>query len=170
MAKYFIIPTNGPELEIDGGDFLKIKRRFKNATSGAWEINGEINTGSVVQLQNIIAIVPRLTAEEAKVAAQEKKKEIDKNRALKLKTHPELKKPEKDDFDKCELTHRVDPAERKFEKGIVCRKSVTPQGVVRYFPVCTKCGWKGQLIKAAAIPKTFDMQPEEVPEYVEGTE
>lgn len=165
MARYYIIPTNGPKLEIDGTDFLKLKRRFKTATSGAWEVEGEKSTGAVVQLQNIIAIVPELTAEEAKTAADEKKKAIETERKRKLATHPELVKPKKE-FDHCKFSHAVDPAKGKYADNVVVRKETTSAGVIRYFPVCAECGWRGQLIKAQTIPKAFGIQPEQVEDYV----
>lgn len=167
MAKYFIIPNNGPEIEIDGADFAKLKRRFQKSSGGPWDIDGSINTGTVIQLQNIIAIAPRMSKEENKEAAEAKAKEIVTTRKKALATHKDIPRAPKDEFSKCKLSHKVDPDSRTYADNVVVRKMASPDSdVIRYFPMCTGCGWKGQLVKSISIPKTFGMQPEEVPDYI----
>lgn len=165
MARYYVVPTNGPEIEVDEVDFLKLKNRMKNHKSGDWEIMGEVNTGTIIFLQNIICIKPRRSATEQEIIATEsveaRKKQVKKS----LAEHKDILHPEKI-IGACKLSHIVNPVTRKFAENIVPRQATTPAGVVRYFPVCEKCDWKGQLIKATTIPKAFDMQPDEVPEYV----
>ena len=59
MAKYYVVPTNGPEIEVDETDYLKLRNRMKNHKAGDWEIMGSKNTGTIIFLQNIICIQPR---------------------------------------------------------------------------------------------------------------
>ena len=179
-AKAYIVRTlSGKEFEIEPDEARRLMTRFKGARAGSWwQIQGGPGVDTIIALNHIEYIMPKRTKDEEKkvVKAQkdEHKKKLIRIENVKNK-QASLDNQDNKDIDSCDVLHQIqnttdEDGERSYvvdKEHIVPRYEVSGQDVKRYFPICKKCGWRGQLIKGTLISKIWGIEPEEVIPYGE---
>lgn len=179
-AKWTIILSGGQEFELDEHNANKLARMMSGVRGNAsFTVESGPSIGSKFRMDTIAALVPKRTKAEEKQVIEAQKEE-QRKKLIRIQNAEEKNKSfvnaKNSAIDICDVLHKLqidmddkgNEIRRFFDENIVPRYQ-NIHGRKVYFPVCTKCGWRGQLLKPASIKSTFEMSPDEVVEW-EGKE
>lgn len=176
--KWKVILSGGQEYELDHFNAEKFIARMKGSRAQySYEVVSGPSIGATFRMDHVAAIFPvRTQAEEKEAIAMQKEEQRRKevriqNVAEKIKNNANTGNSS---VDLCDVLHKLqietdeegNEVRRFFDESIEPRFSTLNDRKV-FFPVCTKCGWRGQMLKARSILPTFNMDPGEVLEYDE---
>lgn len=176
---YIVHMRSGEDFEIEPVEARRLMTRFKGARAGSWwQIQTGVEAESIIALNHVEYIKPKRTKEEAKKIIKAQKEEH-RQKLVRIENvknkQASLDNKDNKEIDSCDVLHKIqnvtnDEGERNYiidAENIVPRYEISGQDIKRFFPICKKCGWRGQLIKAQLIEKIWGIAPEEVIPYGE---
>ena len=152
--KYYVTLMDGKGFEVDDLTFNKLTARIKTGrTNGFYTVETGDTKGTSFNFRHIASIY--IDRNEKELA--EFKKD---NKPRKEVFVPTESKAE------CDVDHKNYVTNKPAE--IEPRFVLTDRGTTQYFPVCTKCGWRGTLIKPASIETIFGINIKDVVPFEDG--
>lgn len=160
--KCYAVFSSGRELDIDKGTYVELIRRIDNGrTKGWYRIKHGPSIGCTLNIESLSSVEMVLTDKERKAleAEQEagRKERIAKVRNEEKYTGKRMEGSFTHDPQTCPIYHG-----NFKEANIEPRYYMTDQDIKCYVPICTMCGWIGNLVKPAAVKNTFGIEPDDI--------
>ena len=163
--KFYAVFSNGRELDIDEGTYNELTRRIDNGKVKGWyKIKHGPGMGCTVNIETLSSVEMVMTDKERKDLEDAAQKELNERLAKLANQEAPTGRRAEGSFAYDPLTCPVNHAKagKKGEPNIELRYYLTDQDIKHYAPHCTMCGWVGNLVKPAAIKKTYGITAEDV--------
>ena len=149
--KYNVSLIDGKTFEVDELTYVKLSKRIDTGRiNGFYTVSTGPTAGTSFNFPHIASVSVERTAKEMADLSTPKKKSVPEVFVSTSKTE-------------CPVDHK-DP------KQVEVRFVDTDRGTKQYFPVCTKCGWRGTLVKPASILNTYGIEITDIKPYEDGKE
>jgi len=173
-----VVLSGGQTYEIDNYNAEKFMTRMMSSRGTlSYQIQSGPNIGATFRVDHVAGVFPdRTKAEEKEMIDMQKEEQRIKTIRMRNAAEKLKNKANQDNTasDLCDVLHEL---QIEFDQeGNEVRRFFDPAIEPRYYilndrkafvPLCTKCGWKGQMLKARSIQPTFGIDPGEVLEYKE---
>lgn len=165
--KCYAVFTSGRELEVDKETYTELTNRINNGrTKGWYMIKHGPGTGCTMNIESLSSVEMVLTDKERKELEDQAKAQLDE-RLAKLKnkelyTGKRMAGSFSYDPQTCPINHAKYGKDK--EPNVEVRYYMSDQDVKRYIPICTMCGWVGNLIKPAQVKNMYGVKVDDVPE------
>jgi hypothetical protein len=166
--KYCISFSSGRELETDQGTFTELTTRVSNGRHAGWyTIKHGPNMGCSFNFTTIASIEVIMSDKERKEIERKKEQERLARQAKIQNAELNMDDVIQGSFEHspktCPINHAIVGTDVPANIKVMYRE--TDRGTKQYFPTCTMCGWRGRLVKPAALVNSYGIEPGDVEQY-----
>jgi len=157
--QYNVTLVGGKTFEVDENTYNKLTGRVKSGrVNGFYTVESGVSKGTSFHFPHIASIEIAYSDDEL----------LEMERETASKKLGNVPKSFTNDKDVCPVNHEGIGSDKA--PNVNVRFLITDRGTKQYFPVCDLCGWRGKLVKPAALENTYGIKVSEVLPYETGND